>query len=106
MQVCNELFKTSTSCRLFDADTCYFLSANLILDCFSCAIHSNNMTSKKTTMANRSVILLLSIFGLIFRAAGVELTFELPDNARECFYQEIEKNVTSTLEFQVCLYNF
>nr|CAD7197573.1 unnamed protein product [Timema douglasi] len=32
---------------------------------------------------------------------GVELTFELPDNAKECFYQEILKNVTATLEFQV-----
>jgi len=32
---------------------------------------------------------------------GVELTFELPDNAKECFYQEIQKNVSSTLEFQV-----
>ncbi|XP_063230739.1 transmembrane emp24 domain-containing protein 7 [Bacillus rossius redtenbacheri] len=32
---------------------------------------------------------------------GVELTFELPDNAKECFYQEIMENVSSTLEFQV-----
>lgn len=31
----------------------------------------------------------------------VELTFELPDNAKECFFQEIEKNQTATLEFQV-----
>lgn len=34
---------------------------------------------------------------------GVELTFELPDNAHECFYQEIGKNVSATLEFQVNL---
>lgn len=34
-------------------------------------------------------------------SVGVELTFELPDNAKECFYQEIQKNVSSTLEFQV-----
>lgn len=33
---------------------------------------------------------------------AVELTFELPDNARECFHEEIEKGVSSTLEFQVC----
>lgn len=32
---------------------------------------------------------------------AVELTFELPDNARECFYEEIAKNVSATLEFQV-----
>lgn len=34
-------------------------------------------------------------------SGGVELTFELPDNAKECFYQEIKENVSSTLEFQV-----
>ena len=33
---------------------------------------------------------------------GVELTFELPDNAKECFHEIIEKDTESTLEFQVC----
>lgn len=32
---------------------------------------------------------------------ATELTFELPDSARECFYQEIKKNTSATLEFQV-----
>lgn len=32
---------------------------------------------------------------------GVELTFELPDSARECFHQEIKKNTSATVEFQV-----
>jgi len=32
---------------------------------------------------------------------GVELTFELPDNAKECFHEQIEKDTESTLEFQV-----
>ncbi|XP_063707311.1 transmembrane emp24 domain-containing protein 7 isoform X2 [Culicoides brevitarsis] len=32
---------------------------------------------------------------------AVELTFELPDNAKECFYQEIKKNQSANLEFQV-----
>lgn len=32
---------------------------------------------------------------------ATELTFELPDSAKECFYQEIKKNTTVTLEFQV-----
>uniref|UniRef100_A0A6M2E038 Putative cargo transport protein n=1 Tax=Xenopsylla cheopis TaxID=163159 RepID=A0A6M2E038_XENCH len=32
---------------------------------------------------------------------SVELTFELPDNAKECFYQDIQKNTSVTLEFQV-----
>ncbi|XP_012286710.1 transmembrane emp24 domain-containing protein 7 [Orussus abietinus] len=47
------------------------------------------------------LLLLFSLLGTSFNAAGVELSFELPDNAKECFYQEIEKNVSSTLEFQV-----
>jgi len=32
---------------------------------------------------------------------GSELTFELPDNGKECFYEEIKANTTVTLEFQV-----
>lgn len=45
--------------------------------------------------------LLTVLLTYICLSGGVELTFELPDNAKECFYQEIEKNVSSTLEFQV-----
>ncbi|KAE8749335.1 hypothetical protein FOCC_FOCC003849 [Frankliniella occidentalis] len=37
----------------------------------------------------------------VISSGAVELTFELPDNARECFYEEIAKNVSATLEFQV-----
>jgi len=32
---------------------------------------------------------------------SVELTFELPDSAKECFHEIIEKDTESTLEFQV-----
>lgn len=48
-----------------------------------------------------NVLFLISLLGLLVRANSVELTFELPDNTKECFYQDIEKIVTSTLEFQV-----
>lgn len=34
-------------------------------------------------------------------AAGVELTFELLDNAKDCFYEDVKLNTTVTLEFQV-----
>lgn len=34
-------------------------------------------------------------------AAGVELTFELLDNARDCFYEDIQLNTSCTLEYQV-----
>lgn len=32
---------------------------------------------------------------------GVELTFDLPDSSRECFHQEIKKNTSAVLEYQV-----
>ncbi|KAK2919831.1 transmembrane emp24 domain-containing protein 3 [Channa argus] len=32
---------------------------------------------------------------------GTELTFELPDNDKQCFYEELEKDVKFELDFQV-----
>lgn len=32
-----------------------------------------------------------------------ELTFELEDNARQCFYEDIKKDAKGTLEFQVSI---
>lgn len=37
--------------------------------------------------------------------SAVELTFELADNAHECFYQDINKGDPVTLEFQVSSIN-
>lgn len=34
-------------------------------------------------------------------SASSELTFELPDNAKQCFYQEIDKDTSAVLEYQV-----
>lgn len=34
-------------------------------------------------------------------ASGVELTFELPDNQKQCFHEEIKKGDESTIDFQV-----
>jgi len=36
-------------------------------------------------------------------ALGAELTFELPDNAKQCFYEDITVGTKCTLEFQVCV---
>ncbi|XP_053598048.1 transmembrane emp24 domain-containing protein 7 [Microplitis demolitor] len=47
------------------------------------------------------LISIILLFSLVLFVGSVELTFELPDNAKECFYQEIEKNTSATLEFQV-----
>lgn len=44
--------------------------------------------------------LLLLVVACSIALAG-ELTFELPDNERQCFYEEIDKGVKCTLEFQV-----
>ena len=44
------------------------------------------------------VVVGLSLLAVVF--AG-ELTFELPDNERQCFFEQISKGVQSTLEFQV-----
>lgn len=35
------------------------------------------------------------------RVWGSELTFELPDNAKQCFYEDITIGTKCTLEFQV-----
>lgn len=32
---------------------------------------------------------------------GVELTFELPDNAKQCFHEDIPENTKATIEYQV-----
>ncbi|KAK9504151.1 hypothetical protein O3M35_010545 [Rhynocoris fuscipes] len=46
----------------------------------------------------RLAIVLLSCFNFVI---SVELTFELLDNAKDCFFEIIQKNTTATLEFQV-----
>lgn len=46
-----------------------------------------------------TTILLTLIHGICSKS--VELTFELPDSAVECFFQDIEKNTSAALEYQV-----
>ena len=57
-------------------------------------------------ISRSSVLQILALFVILLAMASrhilaVELTFELPDNARECFYEVIEKDTEATLEFQV-----
>ena len=50
----------------------------------------------------RGVPALLALLWLLSgQAVGVELTFELPDRHRQCFYEWIERKTECTLEFQV-----
>jgi hypothetical protein len=44
---------------------------------------------------------LLAALACIVVVSSVELTFELPDSAKQCFHQEIAANTKSTIEFQV-----
>lgn len=45
--------------------------------------------------------LLVMLLGLSWRCEATELMFELPDRDRQCFYEEIEKGISCTLEYQV-----
>ncbi|XP_034052550.1 transmembrane emp24 domain-containing protein 3 [Gymnodraco acuticeps] len=48
------------------------------------------------------VYLGLSCFLLhVFVVFGTEITFELPDNDKQCFYEELEKDVKFDIDFQV-----
>jgi len=44
---------------------------------------------------------LVFLFSFVYQTLGVEFTFELEDNAKQCFFQDIEKETRATLEFQV-----
>ncbi|XP_038557772.1 transmembrane emp24 domain-containing protein 3 [Micropterus salmoides] len=49
-------------------------------------------------------MLCLALSGLllhVFVVLGTELTFELPDNDKQCFYEELEKDVKFDIDFQV-----
>ncbi|VDN58036.1 unnamed protein product [Dracunculus medinensis] len=48
---------------------------------------------------NNMIILFLVIVARL--GLGIELTFELPDNANQCFYEEMKVGIDSVLEFQV-----
>ncbi|XP_063389504.1 transmembrane emp24 domain-containing protein 3 [Cydia fagiglandana] len=51
-----------------------------------------------------SKFIFLSVLATLYNgidSKSVELTFELPDNAVECFYEHIENNTSASLEYQV-----
>lgn len=50
-------------------------------------------------LCKRLIYLALIIIPTV--SAASELTFELPDNAKQCFYQEIDKDTSAVLEYQV-----
>lgn len=46
-------------------------------------------------------LLNLVFLSLIFGLNAIELTFELPDNANQCFYEELKSGIDSVFEYQV-----
>lgn len=55
-------------------------------------------------MVTNSLVCYLSALILMYRSvSGVELTFDLPDSARDCFHEDIKKNTSVILEYQVKL---
>ncbi|XP_061250542.1 transmembrane emp24 domain-containing protein 3 [Bos javanicus] len=47
------------------------------------------------------LLLLLLLLLQAERPRGAELTFELPDNAKQCFHEEVEQGVKFSLDYQV-----
>lgn len=53
-------------------------------------------------MVTNSFLCFISALLLVYQSAyGVELTFDLPDSARDCFHEDIKKNMSVVLEYQV-----
>jgi hypothetical protein len=52
-------------------------------------------------LSSSSRILFLLIVFVLERISSNELTFELPDNAKECFHEILKVGSKYTLEFQV-----
>lgn len=59
-------------------------------------------TAMRTRVGARVLVLAALLCALRpGRAGGTELTFELPDSARQCFHQELQRGLKFTLDYQV-----
>ena len=63
--------------------------------------YNTEMLSIMTSHIHCCLLLVLTVILHLGCVNSVELTFELPDSAKECFHEIIEKDTESTLEFQV-----
>ncbi|EDW62411.1 transmembrane emp24 domain-containing protein 3 [Drosophila virilis] len=75
-------------------------------NCSSNNSSSNSSSSKKKNInsSSSSPMLLLSLLvlaALLQSSCAVEFTFDLGDNAEDCFYEEIKRNTSAYFEFQV-----
>ena len=51
-------------------------------------------------LGNLLVLFFIVTLNILF-VECTELTFELEDNARQCFYEDVKKDTKVTIEFQV-----
>lgn len=57
-------------------------------------------------MVTNSFLCYFSVLLLLYHSvSSVELTFDLPDSARDCFHEDIKKNTSVILEYQVSKLN-
>lgn len=68
---------------------------------FNLQIHSVRNRNGKRSDYFKWILHFITITTILMETHAVELTFELPDNAKECFYEIIEEGKSSTVEFQV-----
>lgn len=52
------------------------------------------------------MLLKIAVFCVIAFARAIELTFELSDNANQCFFDDIKAGVDCVIEYQVLYLNY
>ena len=72
---------------------------------FNLQVNSIRNRNGKRSDYFRWIVHLIIVSTMLAKTHSVELTFELPDNAKECFYEYIEEGKSSTVEFQVSAIN-
>lgn len=70
-----------------------------------CNAFLTKIVSQFLTTMNRRVLSFLVTLWSLYSVFGIELTFELYDNAKDCFYEVIEKNTSLVVEYQVIKFN-
>lgn len=56
-------------------------------------------------MSSKKILYFAAFVCILSFVNSVEFTFDLADNAEDCFYEEVKKNQTASLEFQVNFYS-
>ena len=61
----------------------------------------SNGEQSTVKMVSHILVRFVALLALTPFIYAVELTFELPDSAEQCFYEEITRGIKSTIEYQV-----